>query len=95
MNIKNFYDLSARFDKRQSFYGKAHIVEWEDNTITLRSYETDVIRLIPEKRKFIKLYADYSATTNRHIQEFSKQNNLPISKWANFNKLETNVEYDY
>lgn len=95
MNIKNFYDLSARFDGRASFYGKAHVVEWEDNTITLRSYDTDIIKLIPNKRKFIKLYADYSATTNRHILEFSKQNNLPISKWADFNKLSLNTEYDY
>lgn len=95
MNIKNFYDLSPRFDSRASFYGKAHVVEWEDNTITLRSYDTDIIKLMSEKRKFIKLYSEYSATTNRHIQEFSKQNNLPIRKWADFDKLELNTEYNY
>lgn len=95
MNIKNFYDLSARFDGRKSFYGKAHVVEWEDNTITLRSYNTDIIKLMPVKRKFMKLYAEYSATTNRHILEFSKQNGLPIHAWADFNKLSLNTEYNY
>lgn len=66
------YELQARYDARQSFYGKAHVIDHENGVIELQSYETIVARI--ENGKVVQ--ADlgvYSQTTNRHIREFLKQ----------------------
>lgn len=89
--MKNFFELSARFSKQQSFYGKAHIIIEDNDTLTLRSYETDIINLDPKAHTFKKLYSEFSQTTNRHIKEFAKQYGLPICKWSDFDKLEMNT----
>lgn len=93
--MKNFFELSARYDARASFYGKAHVIINDDNSLTLRSYETDILTIDESKRTFTKLYGEYSHTTNRHIQEFAKQYHLPITKWSDFDKLEMNKEINY
>lgn len=54
-------------DGRKSFYGKAKVIENGGN-ITLRSYNTDVCRIV--NGKFEKLWNGYSATTMRHINAF-------------------------
>lgn len=64
------YELFPRYDKRDSFYGKAHEIHYEDGVIDLQSYSTIVARIdngIPE------VYGWYSNTTGRHIKEFLKQ----------------------
>lgn len=33
------YELSARYDARKSFYGKAHIIDYENGTFELQSME--------------------------------------------------------
>ena len=66
----NVYELTARYDKRQSFYGKAQVVEYEDGTRELRSYGTLVARC--KDGKVEVLYAP-TQTTRRHIKEFKKQ----------------------
>jgi len=62
------YELPC-YDGRKSFYGKAHIIEHDDGTRELRSYDTIVCRLTPDNH-FVKLWDDYSATTMRHINSF-------------------------
>lgn len=93
--MKNFFELTPRFDSRASFYGKAHVIINDDDSLTLRSYETDILTINESKRTLIKLYDEYSQTTNRHIQEFAKQYDLPITKWSDFDKLEMNKEINY
>lgn len=78
------YDLSCRFDSRQSFYGKA-IVKEETNKGThgktllknLYSYGTLVAKIEEKEDKKVYIYmGKYSQTTTRHQKEFFKQNGL-------------------
>lgn len=64
------YELNASYDSRQSFYGKAKVIE-QDNKKTLISYNTEVA--IIENGK-AKVSGTYSTTTLRHIKEFLLQN---------------------
>ncbi len=64
------YDLNAQFDARASFYGKAKIIDHENGTFELLSYNTIVSRC--ENGKVTEL-GEWSATTTRHQKEFRKQ----------------------
>jgi hypothetical protein len=70
------YELMARYDARASFYGKA-IIEANNGTITLLSYNTEVARItdngVFEINSNISRDLLYSNTTLRHIKEFYKQ----------------------
>jgi hypothetical protein len=70
-----FYELATRYDRRQSFYGKAKILE-QDGVITLLSYDTPVARIKNGKFEINANVCDYllySNTTLRHIKEFYRQ----------------------
>lgn len=78
------YELSARYDRRASFYGKAHIKE-TPNSYILISYDTEMLKVdkITGKIKFLcRSEWAFTQTTNRHINEFLKQftNETPKSK---------------
>ena len=64
------YELSPRYDTRKSFYGKAHVVDHENGTIELQSYDTIVSRCVNGK---VEELGKWSATTTRHQKEFRKQ----------------------
>lgn len=67
------WELTPRYDSRQSFYGKAWVTESEEDggkVYTLRSYSTDVARI---KGNNAEVYGWYSQTTGRHIKDFLKQ----------------------
>lgn len=64
------YELDARFDARKSFYGKAHIIDHEDGTFELQSYDTIVSRCVNGK---VEELGKFSKTTTRHQKEFRKQ----------------------
>lgn len=65
-----FYELEARYDSRQSFYGKAHIIDHENGVYELQSYNTIVSRC--ENGKVTHL-GKWSQTTSRHQREFERQ----------------------
>lgn len=74
------YELYPRYDRRKSFYGKAHEIEYADGTIELQSYSTIVARIVVTKTdrfgcifRKAEVYGWYSQTTGRHIKEFLKQ----------------------
>lgn len=76
------YELSCRYDTRQSFYGKAKVLEQKIGTtgfseIILYSYGTMVAKIIEGKnsKKYIYL-GRYSQTTTRHQKEFFRQYGL-------------------
>jgi hypothetical protein len=71
MEIKMIYDLSAQYDARNSFYGKAHVLETPEGEY-LKSYNT-IVAFIPKGGKPV-VYGTYSNTTLRHIKEFLRQN---------------------
>lgn len=64
------YELSARYDSRKSFYGKAKVIDHENGTLELLSYSTIVSRC--ENGKVTHL-GKWSPTTTRHQREFEKQ----------------------
>lgn len=80
--LKNFYELSARYDYRQSFYGKALVEVLPDGTKDLYSYLTHVVRYNPKDNTAVIYggndYDNLTNTTLRHIKEFLKQNNMPV-----------------
>lgn len=78
--MNNLYDLSCRFDTRNSFYGKATVKVFDLNGVKLYelySYGTNVayIKEYENTKKFVCL-GKYSQTTTRHQKEFFKQNGL-------------------
>ena len=69
------YELTARYDRRKSFYGKAKIKE-SPKYYTLISYDTEILRTDKNDKNIKFLCRDewaFSQTTCRHINEFLKQ----------------------
>ena len=66
----NAFELYPQYDKRQSFYGKATVIEDDYNNIFLKSYDTIVAEIRDGK---VKVNGWYSQTTGRHINEFLQQ----------------------
>ena len=64
------YELEPQFDARKSFYGKAHVIDHEDGTFELQSYNTIVSRCVNGK---VEELGTWSQTTTRHQKEFRKQ----------------------
>lgn len=78
------YELMPIHDGRKSFYGKAHVWIVGDRKV-LQSYDTVVCAI--EDGKLLKLSGSglcQSATTQRHIREFCRQEGVPyggVSEW--------------
>ena len=64
------FELVPRYDTRKSFYGKARIIDHENGTIELQSYNTIVSRCVNGK---VEELGKWSQTTTRHQKEFRKQ----------------------
>ena len=64
------YELNPQFDARKSFYGKAHVIDYENGTFELQSYGTIVSRCINGK---VEDLGKWSNTTTRHQREVRKQ----------------------
>ena len=64
------FELVPRYDTRKSFYGKARVVDHENGTIELQSYDTIVSRCVNGK---VEELGKWSVTTTRHQKEFRKQ----------------------
>ena len=56
-------------DGRKSFYGKAVVIVEDNDTETLYSYGTPIIKRLVSG-ELVKLWSGWSATTGRHIQAF-------------------------
>lgn len=65
--MEKTFNLKPRGFQQKSFYGKAKVTEC-DGVKTLRSYKTDVCKIVDGK--LIKLWNGYSATTMNHIRAF-------------------------
>lgn len=66
------YDLDPRFDRANSFYGKAKIDENGDE-ITLISYGTPIVKVSNGNFEFLCDERALTQTTMRHIRDFLKQ----------------------
>lgn len=63
------YELSPVLGQQESFYGKAHVQEYDDGSAVLFSYYTPIIRR-EKNGSLSRLWAGWSATTGRHIYAF-------------------------
>ena len=64
----------ASYDSRKSFYGKAKVIEHDNGTIQLQSYNTIVCEIVGGV--FRMLWDGRTQTTTRHINEFKHQFNI-------------------
>lgn len=64
-------ELCPYYDSVQSFYGKAKVIEIE-NDVFLVSYDT-IVAFYNRETKIAEVVDTYSATTLRHIKEFLRQ----------------------
>lgn len=70
------YELKALHDSRNSFYGKATVIETEEKS-SLYSYDTLVAEINLKNHK-AEVFGTFSQTTLRHIKEFLWQNGYEI-----------------
>jgi len=74
--MKQYY-LTAQYDSRKEFYGKAMVEELDNGDLLLKSYLTPVCLIRKSENKpYIGKYFKWSNTTLRHIKEFLKQNDF-------------------
>lgn len=70
MKKVNVFELTARYDSRKSFYGKAQVIDYGNGYMELKSYDTIVSSVNNGK---VIHNGEYSMTTSRHQREFEKQ----------------------
>ena len=70
------YELYPMHDSRKSFYGKAKVIEHDNGTVQLQSYDTIVCEIVGGV--FRMLWDGKTQTTSRHIREFKQQFNCAI-----------------
>lgn len=78
MKVTDLIPLNSR---QKSFYGKAKVIELKDYAVALKSYDTIVCTVDYEERGVTKItfpWANWSATTARHITEFLEQQRIPV-----------------
>lgn len=68
-NMEKIYELTPTTGHQQSFYGKAKVVIEEDGTEVLYSYDTAIIKRLPDGT-LVRLYDNYTMTTGKHIKAF-------------------------
>ena len=79
------YELGCIYDPRESFYGKAKVVE-DRGCQTLYSYDTPVAKINRKGKVTLLTEWDYSQTTMRHIKEFMRQNGFKADTVAQIRK---------
>jgi len=91
VKASRMFDLPAEGTGRQSFYGKAKIVE-DGNTATLYSYNTPVARIVDGVFEELD-YAPHSQTTSRHIKQFKKFYDIEASTDTSGKYVKASNEY--
>lgn len=69
-NRVEVFELSAVYDSRKSFYGKAQVINYGNGYMELKSYNTIVSRV---NNGEVEHLGKWSVTTSRHQREFEKQ----------------------
>ena len=85
LNETKMYDLAPNNSGRKSYYGKAKVVINDDGSETLYSYNTPIMTRYSDG-SFKKHWNDWSATTGRHIKEFSGLDKKGYSKLESLEK---------
>ena len=87
-------ELETQYDRRKSFYGKAHVIHYDDGSIALQSYSTIVAVIV--NGNVIRTWGGYSDTTRRHVNDFLYQNgHSDLIGKKNWDRLPTYYEKDW
>lgn len=94
------YELKPIRDNRKSFYGKATVTKdtGADTHYILRSYGTPVLAVKVAENGNIyisRLWASYSATTARHVREFTYQVCGYVLYKAEWDKMDVGYWYKF
>lgn len=76
--MKKIYELTPTTGQA-SFYGKEKVVIEEDGTETLYSYDTPIIKRLPDGT-LVRLYDGYTMTTGKHIKAFCGLDKVAFKK---------------
>ena len=87
-----FYELPC-YD-RQSFQGRAHVIENDDGTRTLASYNTLICRFNPYTHELEKLDPTATNTTRRHISAFLRFCGIPDIRGRKWDSLPLHTAVD-
>lgn len=79
-------------DHRKSFYGKAHY-GFLNGAILLKSYNTIVCAISPDKTKVIRIWNDETMTTTRHFNSFMKKFGIDKSGIKDWRELPVDTYY--
>lgn len=69
-------------DSHKSFYGKALVIDYEDGTMALKSYNT-IVATYNKRTKTLTVNGWYSATTARHIRAFAAELGISLPAGTN------------
>lgn len=73
--------LEPEFSGRKSFYGKARVNDDESGNKVLRSYDTDIMKIVDGNIEMLCGEDALTQTTLRHIREFLQQNGIePLTR---------------
>ena len=78
------FELIPVYSRQKSFYGKAQVIQTPAGTF-LKSYNTIVCGIPADTGLMIRYWAGWSATTARHVAEFSRLHGMPApskSDWV-------------
>lgn len=73
-------ELSPQFSSNKSYYGKALVIILDNGVRILKSYETIVCIILPEKECKVEVIMPWvwSRTTGKHVRDFLMQNDIHV-----------------
>ena len=86
------FAMEPKYDSRASFYNKAHVIEEDDGSITLLSYNTPVARITKSGEAELLPMWDSSQTTLRHVKEFLQQYGYNVGSKSQLAKMYPEVQ---
>ncbi len=95
MELVSRFELLPRYTNVKSFYGKADVMEFNDNgtdIFVLYSHTIPVLIIFNKELYRVKNDGTYTRTTLQHCREFAKQFNYSIKTKKEFLKLKL---YDF
>lgn len=75
-------ELTPQFSSNKSYYGKALVIALNNGVRMLKSYETIVCIILPEKEGKVEVimpWMSWSYTTGKHVWDFLAQNDIFVN----------------
>lgn len=75
-------ELTPQFSSNKSYYGKALVITLDNGVRMLKSYETIVCIILPEKKGKVEVimpWMSWSYTTGKHAWDFLAQNDIFVA----------------